>query len=235
MAKKCTLRVESRNNRRHLYLQFATDSELYDWLDEIYLRCPGTGVVDYETFSHDLHIREPDEAGNIRGFPRALAEFVDLYSIRSSIGSSTSAAAPGLDQSETGMSSADSAPVITPKSTMPGAAIDLAGSDDDSENNFQIPRVDLPDDHIGFAPPRIQNLGLPNPKPVIGAQPGPSGQHISNRISWSSVAAIVDVQGRNYTGKQAVVHVRDLTRGIKHISRYPLASGGYSDVYRGQA
>lgn len=224
--KRCTLRVESKNNRRHFYLQFTTDIELYDWLEEIYLRCPGTGVVDYQTFSHDLSIREPNEAGNITGFPRALAEFVDLYSIRSSIGSATSNAAPDLDRSEPGLSSGETAPVVTPKSTLQGAAVDIA-SDDDSVDSFHIPRMDLPDDHIGFAP------GSRTPPTIIVIQKPPLNAQHANQPPSPGGAAILDVQSVTHPGKSSVLHVRDLTRGIKNVSRYPVASGGFSDVYRG--
>jgi hypothetical protein len=225
MTKKCTLRVESQSRRRKFYLHFSKDIELYDWLEEIYSRCPGSGVVDYDTFSHDLHIREPDEAGNITGFPRALAEYVDMHSTRSSVASGSSPPPP-LDYSELGMSSSESAPIITPKSTLPGAGVGIAEGEG---SLISIPRVDLPVDHIGFAPGsrmrppilEIQRMAV-LPKRGGGRTPPPEPP------------SPIHLQHPNGPGGRAsVVHVRELTRSIKYISRYPVATGGFSDVYQG--
>ena len=234
MSKKCTLRVESICSRRKFYLQFASDIDLYDWQDDIYARCPGTGIVDYESLTHDAHIREPDEEGNIRGFPRAIAEYVDMYSVRSSMASTSSEQAPPLDESQAGLSSAETEFVITPKSTLPGANVDIVSSDE--ENQIEIPRVDLPDDHIGFAPGvRSSPYNSLNQTARLSHHRVTESPIQSTKVPKPipPVLYLQRPQDHN-SGRSSVVHVRDLTRIIKDLSRYPVATGGFSDVYQGE-
>lgn len=232
MTKRCTLRVESAKGKRRFYLQFSTDLELYDWLEEIYTRCPGSGVVDYDTFSHDLHIREPDEDGNITGFPRTVAEYVDMYSVRSSTGSlPTHTPAPEL--SEPGLSSADTGPLQTPNiSTFFKPPEVEVVSDTDNDSIASVPRTDLPNDHIGFAPGRLalpyKPRGLPKTVVTIG-----QSKAVERPITQSPESPVLNVaKPQIVVGRHAVFHVRDLTRGINRLSRYAVANGGYSDVYK---
>lgn len=226
--KKCTLRVESQSRRRKFYLHFSKDIELYDWLEEVYTRCPGSGIVDYETFSHDLHIREPNEAGNITGFPRSVVEYVDMYSITSSITSENNPP-PRIEASQLGISSADTAPIVTPKSSLPGHNVEIA-SDDDSV--IDVPRVDLPEDYIGFAPSTRDQPNVLDIQRIV-VLPKRSDHREPDFPSGSTL----NIQRQNdYSrSREPVVHVRDLTRSIKQVSRYPVATGGFSDVYKGNA
>ena len=53
-----------------VYVQTKSDDELYDWIDQIYNRCPGMGGVSNPTnFSHNVHVGFDPTTGAFVGLP----------------------------------------------------------------------------------------------------------------------------------------------------------------------
>ncbi|KAF8879949.1 hypothetical protein BD779DRAFT_1550466 [Infundibulicybe gibba] len=64
---QCCLLLET-PKRRYL-LSFKTDSELYDWLDGIYMRGPGLGIGQPTFFAHHVHVGIDPVTKNFTGLP----------------------------------------------------------------------------------------------------------------------------------------------------------------------
>jgi hypothetical protein len=148
---------------RKLLLQFSVEWSLYVWLEEIYSRCPSTGIVDYDSFSHDMHIRIDETLGNVAsftGFPQSISEHFQYVYENGQRASGSQLEETGFNSSYLSGGSSNDTELLTPVSTLPPGRLHVV-----IEENFEVSRSCLPQDHIGYTPTRSTEEQLKHPQP----------------------------------------------------------------------
>lgn len=169
----CTLELDvlSGGKTRKLQVQFSVEWSLYVWLEEIYSRCPSAGVVDYDSFSHDMHVRIEEQLGgptSFSGFPQSISDhFESVYYREKRLCGDDIGGSPYTS----GESSADSE-LLTPESTFPPNDLHILIEEDND-----TPHKYLPQDHIGFNPSSPTRSQAKAPEKKAGLEP-PSRQSI---------------------------------------------------------
>ncbi|TGZ77856.1 Pkinase-domain-containing protein [Ascodesmis nigricans] len=68
--------------KRTLYISLKTDTELYEWMDDIYSRCPSMGGVSQPTgFTHRVHVGFDPVSGGFTGLPDEWSKLLNSSAI----------------------------------------------------------------------------------------------------------------------------------------------------------
>ena len=69
------------NALKSIYVSCKTDSELYSWIDEIYTKCPLTGVSSPTNFTHRVHVGFDPKSGAFTGLPESWSKLLSASAI----------------------------------------------------------------------------------------------------------------------------------------------------------
>ncbi|CAN6620195.1 serine/threonine-protein kinase Cla4p [Trichomonascus vanleenenianus] len=69
------------SGNKSVYVACKNDSELYSWIDEIYSKCPLTGVSSPTNFTHRVHVGFDPVTGDFTGLPEAWSKLLSASAI----------------------------------------------------------------------------------------------------------------------------------------------------------
>lgn len=69
------------NGFKSVYVACKNDSELYSWIDEIYTKCPLTGVSSPTNFTHKVHVGFDPISGAFTGLPESWSKLLSASAI----------------------------------------------------------------------------------------------------------------------------------------------------------
>lgn len=69
------------SNNKSMLFSVKSDSELYEWIDDIYSRCPLMGVSNPTNFHHSVHVFIDQEKGGFAGLPEEWAKLLTASAI----------------------------------------------------------------------------------------------------------------------------------------------------------
>lgn len=79
--KPCCFEIIRSGGLKSIFVACKSDSELYSWIDEIYTKCPLTGVSSPTNFTHRVHVGFDPELGGFTGLPEEWSKLLKTSAI----------------------------------------------------------------------------------------------------------------------------------------------------------